>query len=80
MNYVHSGKFREISAKITFRPAILPFIKGVKKYFWMNYRQRKSIPAYISGEKAALFINHYLKLAGTLCCIVPNITLSLTCH
>ena len=30
-----------------------------------------------TGKNTPLFINHYLKIFGTLCCIVPNITLSL---
>ena len=43
----------------------------------MSDKSQISIPDCISGENSALFINHYLKLFGTLCCIVPNITLPL---
>jgi hypothetical protein len=51
--------------------------KKQKPAFCVVGKSQISLPGCISGENSALFINHYLKLFGTLCCIVTNITLSL---
>jgi PadR family transcriptional regulator PadR len=58
---------------------VTPFYRSCNPATLVGIAEKSSKPATSLHlpQNQPLFINHYLKIFGTLCCIVPNITLSL---
>ena len=80
MELVHAGQMSRNIVKNCISSRHFAIYQTGKKIIFNPTGRLKSIPDCLSAQKAALFINHYLNKFGTLCCIVPNIALSLTCH